>query len=192
MASHSPEILRDRGRSLEEEFFRRQDAHLLARRQELQAAAATREALARASGISEPTVLDKLTALGIKAETVAALSFVPLLEVAWADGTLDSKERAAVLARAHEAGLAPGSFAHGLLEAWLDHRPDPALVGAWTHFVRGLRAQLSPAETAAMKSVLLDRARTVATASGGLFSKISSAEAAVLDRLEGAFSPTGG
>jgi len=52
MASHSPEILRDRGRSLEEEFFRRQDAHLLARRHELQAAAATREALARACSTS--------------------------------------------------------------------------------------------------------------------------------------------
>jgi hypothetical protein len=97
-----------------------------------------------------------------------------------------------VLARAHEAGLAPGSFAHGLLEAWLDQRPDPALVVAWTRFVQGLRAQLSTAETTAMSSALLDRARTVATASGGLFSKISSAEAAVLDRLERAFSTTGG
>jgi hypothetical protein len=42
-----------------------------------------------------------------------------------------------------------------------------------------------------MKSALLDRARTVATASGGLFSKISSAEARVLDKLERAFSATG-
>jgi hypothetical protein len=192
MAPDSPEILRDRGRSLEEEFFRREDQRLLERRKELQAAASTREALAKASGITQPDVLDKLLALGIKAETVAALSFVPLLEVAWADGTIDPKERAAVLARAHEAGLAPGSFAHGLLEAWLDRRPDPALVAAWTHFVQGMRAQLSPAEAAAMKSALLDRARTVATASGGLFSKISSAEAAVLDTLERAFSTTGG
>jgi hypothetical protein len=192
MAPDSPEILRDRGRSLEEEFFRREDQRLLERRKELQAAAATREALAKASGITQPDVLDKLLALGIKAETMAALSFVPLLEVAWADGTIDPKERAAVLARAHEAGLAPASFAHGLLEAWLDRRPDPALVAAWTHFVQGMRAQLSPAEAAAMKSALLDRARTVATASGGLFSKISSAEAAVLDTLERAFSTTGG
>lgn len=191
MAPDSPEILRDRGRSLEEEFFRREDQRLLERRKELQAAAATREALAKASGITQPEVLDKLLALGMKAETVAALSFVPLLEVAWADGSIDPKERAAVLARAQEAGLAPGSFAHGLLEAWLDRRPDPALVTAWTQFVQGMRAQLSPGETIAMKSALLDRARTVATASGGLFSKISSAEAKVLDKLERAFSATG-
>src|SRR5580765_202436 len=96
MAPHSPEILRDRGRSLEEEFFRREDQRLLERRRELQAAAGTREALAKASGINQPEVLDKLLALGIKAETVAALSFVPLLEVAWADGSIDPKERAAV------------------------------------------------------------------------------------------------
>jgi hypothetical protein len=192
MAPHSPEILRDRERALEDEFFRREDQRLIEGRKELQAAAATREALAKASGITQPEVLDTLLAQGLKAETVAALSFVPLLEVAWADGRLDAKERSAVLARAHEAGIESGSFAHGLLEAWLDHRPDRGMLTAWTQFVHGLRARMSPAETTAMKTALLERARTVATASGGLFSKISSAEAAVLDRLEHAFTGPGG
>jgi hypothetical protein len=189
MASDSPEILRDRGRSLEEEFFRREDQRLIARRKELEAAQLTRESLAKASGLTSTAVLDKLIALGVRAETVAALSFVPLVEVAWADGKLDGRERATVLDRAREAGVATGSVAHGLLEAWLERRPDPALLTAWKEFVQGMRAQLSGAETEAMKSALLDRAKAVATASGGLFgSKVSGAEASMLAELERAFA----
>jgi hypothetical protein len=49
MTPNSPEILRDRGRSLEDEFFRREDKRLMERLKELKAAEATREALAKAS-----------------------------------------------------------------------------------------------------------------------------------------------
>ena len=75
MASVSPEVLRDRGRSLEDEFFRREDKRLLARLNELKAAELDREALAGASGITSPGILDTLLRLGIKAETVTALSY---------------------------------------------------------------------------------------------------------------------
>jgi hypothetical protein len=189
MASDSPEILRDRGRSLEEAFFRREDQRLINQRKELKATEMTREALAGASGLTGTAVLDTLIALGIRAETVAALSFVPIVEVAWADGTLDAKERRVVIERARDAGIASGSAAQGLLEAWLDRRPDPALLTAWTDFIHGLCGRLSGDEVAGMKSALLERARTVAGASGGMFSsKISSAEAGVLAQLERAFS----
>jgi hypothetical protein len=191
MAPDSREFLRDHGRSLEDEFFRREDQRLLARLNELKAVETNREALAKASGISEPEVLDKMLALGIKAETLAAVSLVPLVEVAWADGSLDAKERRAVLDRAREAGLAPGSTGQALLEAWLERRPDPKLLDAWTQMVRGLRDQLGPDETARLKGALLDQARAVASASGGVLgigSKVSGAEAAMLAKLEAAFA----
>ena len=192
MAPDSPEILRDRGRSLEDEFFRREDKRLLAKLSELKAAEMNREALARATGITTPEVLDKLLGLGVRAETVAALSIVPLVEVAWADGSLDPKERRAVLDRARDSGVAPGSTAQTLLEAWLDRRPDPKLLDAWTHMVRGIRDQLGPDEAARLEAGLLGQARAVASASGGVLgmgAKVSGAEAAMLARLESAFSP---
>ncbi|HEU4368414.1 MAG TPA: hypothetical protein VFV05_09335 [Methylomirabilota bacterium] len=192
MSARQPEILRDRGRSLEDEFFRREDQRLLARLNELKAAETTREALAKAAGITKPAVLDALVKAGIRAETVAALSIVPLVEVAWADGTLDPNERRAVLDRAGDSGIARGSVEHGLLEAWLDRRPDPRLLDAWTHLVRGLCDQLGPEEAARLKAGLLERARAVAKASGGVFglgSKVSSKEAAMLALLEAAFAP---
>jgi hypothetical protein len=191
MTPNQPEILRDRGRSLEDEFFRREDKRLIEQLTALRAAEATREALSKASGITKPAVLDKLIELGIRAETVAALSIVPLVEVAWADGALDAKERRAVLDR---AGVAAGSVARGLLEAWLDRRPDPKLLTAWTHLVQGMCEQLGPDEAARLKTGLLERARAVAAASGGVLgmgSKVSSAEAAMLAQLEAAFAPAG-
>ena len=104
MASQDPDILRERGKSLEDEFFRREDKRLLTRLQELRAAEVNREALAKASGITKPEVLDRLLRLGIQAQTLAALSIVPLVEVAWADGALDAKERRTVLEHAVAAG----------------------------------------------------------------------------------------
>lgn len=187
MTPNSPEILRDRGRSLEDEFFRREDQRLMKRLSELRATEATREALGKASGITKPAILEKLMELGIRAETVAALSIVPLIEVAWADGALDAKERRAVVER---AGVARDSTAGALLEAWLDRRPDPTLLIAWTHLVQAMSEQLDPDGVARLKTGLLERARAVAAATGGLFgvgSKISAPEAAMLAKLEAAF-----
>ena len=183
----NPEVLRDRGRSLEDEFFRREDQRLMNRLSELKAAETTREALAKASGISKPAVLDKLMELGIRAETVAALSIVPLVEAAWADGTLDAKERRAVV---ESAGVDRDSTAGALLEAWLDRRPDPKLLIAWTHLVEAMSEQVGPEEAARLKTGLMDRARAVAAAAGGLFgvgSKVSASENAMLAKLEAAF-----
>jgi len=190
MAPQNPEILRDRGKSLEDEFFRREDQRLIQKLEQIRAAQTNRDALAKAAGIRNLDVVEKLLQLGVKAETVAALALVPLVEVAWADGELDRRERGAILDRARESGLAAGSAEHALLEAWLDRRPDPKLLTAWTHLVRGVSEQLGREESARLKANLLDRARAVATASGGVLgmgSKVSRAEAAILLQLEGAF-----
>jgi hypothetical protein len=189
-----PEILRERGRSLEEEFFRREDARLKERLREAAQRESAREALVRASGIENPTVIEKLIALDVRPETVTALSLVPLVEVAWADGTLDAGERAAILARVDGAQFPPDSPARTLLEAWLTRKPDGKLLDAWAQLVVGLGERMSREDAAALKASLLDRARAVAGASGGflgLGSKISNAEAEVIRRLERAF-PAGG
>ena len=185
-----PEILRDRGKSLEDAFFRREDQKLLARLQELRKAELNREELAKATGISKPEVLDRLLGLGIQTETLAALSIVPLVEVAWADGQLDAKERHAVLEHAGDAGIAKGSAAYGLLEAWLQHRPSQQLLDAWRDLVRAIREQIGAEEAERLKAEIVERARRVVRASGGVLglgSKVSSAEAAMLASLERPF-----
>jgi hypothetical protein len=193
MAPNESEALRERGKALEDEFFRREDKRLIARLQELKAAEANRDALARASGITKPEVLDPLLALGIRAETLAALSLVPLVEVAWADGTLDAAERRAVLEHAQAAGITSGSTAAALLDAWLERRPERALEDAWARLAQAIGEQAGPETAAHLKQEIVQRARAVARASGGVLglgSKVSKAEAAALQRLEAAFTRT--
>src|SRR4029450_10355631 len=90
------ELLADRRKALEEEFFRkeneRQRAALQARKKRDESKAALRE-----TGIGDDALIDRLLDLGVAAEAVVALELAPLVAVAWADGTLDDRERAAVL-----------------------------------------------------------------------------------------------
>ena len=135
-------------------------------------------------------VLDRLLKLGIQAQTFAALCIVPLIEVAWADGALDAKERRAVLEHAGAAGITSGSPAYGLLEAWLEHRPSQQLLDAWRDLVRAIREQIGAEEAGRLKAEIVERARVVARASGGVLglgSKVSRAEAAMLASLERPF-----
>ena len=188
--AQDPEVLRDRGRSLEDEFFRREDARLKAKLRETADREGARQALAQASGIKSPEIVDRLLALDVRPETVTALSLVPLVEVAWADGSLDDNERRLILERAGAGGVTAGSTAHTLLEEWLTRKPDAKLLTAWTHLVQGLCQQLSRDEAAALKKDLLERARSVAGSTGGFLgmgSKVSAAEAEMIKRLDSAF-----
>ncbi len=183
------QILGDRVRNLEDEFFRREDERLMERLRELKQKETSREALAKASGITNQAILDTLLNLGIRPEVVGALSVVPLVEVAWADGTLDAKEKQVILDRAEKSGSTPGSVEHDLLRSWLEHKPEPKLLTAWRHMVQGICEQLSAEQVAALRSGLVERARGIAKASGGFLGagSISTAEEDMIRQLESAF-----
>ena len=179
-----------RSSELEEKFFRQKDQELIRAMREKTATMERKKALAEASGIQHEELLDQLDQLEISAETVAALSLVPLVAVAWADGKLDDKERAAVLAAAEQTGLKDDHPAYGLLDSWLKQKPDRKLAGVWYDYISALCDNLSPEAKDELCKELLGRTRTVAEATGGLLglgSKISQSEQAVLDKLARAF-----
>ena len=184
------EVLGNRGRALEEAFFAHHERKLLETARAAAQEHATREALAAASGIHDPAVLDTIADLGISVETVAALGLVPLVEVAWADRTIHDEEHAAVLKAAEESGIEPGSPARALLDEWLESRPPATLLAAWKDYVESLDAALDPGERETLRDELMERARHVAEAAGGFLGvkKISAAEKAMLEELERAFS----
>jgi hypothetical protein len=188
-SEHGKQILGDRVRTLEDEFFRREDERLTQRLRELKHRETSREALATASGISKQAILDALLNLGIRPEVIGALSVVPLVEVAWADGTLDAREKRAILDRAEKSGIAPGAIDHDLLRSWLDHKPEPKLLTAWTHLIQGMCEQLTDEQVTALRTGLVERARAIAKASGGLLGvgSVSTAEEDMIRRLESAF-----
>jgi hypothetical protein len=185
------EFLGDRRKALEEAFFAKQNAQLRRQLQEDEKARVQKEALRAASGITDDGVLERLMTLGIDSGTVAALALIPLVEVAWADGKMEAKERSAILSGAQGAGLSPGSTSYQLLESWLGNRPDATLLQVWKDYVGALAASLDAGAKQALQQDLLGRARAVAEAAGGflgLGDKISPAERSMLAELEQAFS----
>lgn len=187
----SKEFLGDRERALEEAFFAQQDEALLRRLREADAAKSKKGALSAASGITDDAVLDKLVGLGVDGATVAAMSLAPLVLVAWADGSMEAKEREAALKAAAEAGLEKQGPGHQLLDNWLATKPPPQLLSAWADYIRAVSSTLGEDAKRKLKTDLLGRARKVAEASGGFLGlgmNTSPAEKEMLARLEKAFA----
>jgi len=174
-------------RNLEEEFFARESAALLEKLREQGRQKERRAALREVAPNADEALLDHLIALDIEPGTVLALTLVPLAVVAWADGAIDARERAAVLKAAEERGVTPGTPARQLLERWLEHRPGPRLIDTWKQYARGLWGTFDDAQRQAVRERTIEMARGIAEQTGGflgLGSKVSPAERAVLEDLE--------
>ena len=187
----SNESFDDRRRALEEAFFAKQDAVLRQRLSEPAEIRAKKESFSAVSGITDPAVLEALVKLDISAETLAAITLVPLVAVAWADGSVDAKERAAILRAAAETGLKPGTSGHTMLEKWLETAPAAGLTDSWKAYIAAITADLDHAARRALQGPIIDRARTVALAAGGFLGigmRISDAEEKVLTDLAKAFN----
>jgi hypothetical protein len=189
--SDTVSTLQKRRASLEEAFYLEEDRKLIEKYRELQKMEENKRNLAQVSGIHNEAVLKKLVELDVRAETLASLATVPLVEVAWADGEVDEKEKQAVLRAAGKIGHKKGIVDHVLLDQWLTRKPKVELLVAWENFVKGLCEVMPETELTALRDELLAHAREVASASGGflgLTSKVSDEEEKMLQRLSAAFA----
>jgi hypothetical protein len=191
LAPVNDDLLNERRQNLEEEFFRKQNEQQVAQLRAKNAREELRLAMKAATGLDSDYALDRLIALGIGPETIAAIGLVPLVAVAWANGKVEPAERDAILKATREAGVQAGSPGEQFLENWLREKPGDHLVEAWVEYMRGLVERLSPPERDKLRADVVGRARAVAEAAGGflgLGSRISSEEAAVLAALERPFA----
>lgn len=149
------------------------------------------EQLFEASGIENKDVIRQLIDIRIDPETLAALSLVPLVEVAWADHRMDDKEKKAILAAAEKHGILAGTPGRDLLESWIAERPGSDLLAAWKNYAGALAGTLNVEIRLALKESILGHARAVAEETGGILglgNKISAVEQKKLDELEEVFS----
>lgn len=180
-----------RRQAFEEEFFNKENQKLKDKLRAELNKQHTREELVELTGVQDPRVLDALVALNVDKGTFAAFALLPLLEVAWADGAVDDKERAALLAAAADQGITPGSVAHTMLQEILVRPPRADALKAWYAWVETMSRKLSTAERREVRESLVKRARAIAETSGGflgLGNKISANEQRVLDSIAKAFS----
>lgn len=181
--------LRKYGKALEDSFFEQENQKLLAKLREEAAREKKRIALQEALKIDDDKLLDHLVGLDLSPETIVALTLVPLVEVAWADGEIQDSERASILRAAAERGISEGSINHQLLGNWLQRQPKPTLLEVWRHYVKALLAELDQDDRRLMREGTIGSARKVAEAAGGFLGigAISTAEKAVLADLASTF-----
>lgn len=184
--------MRARAKALEDSFFERENQELLRKLKEQAVREDRKRTLREALNISDERVLDALVDLDLDTESIVAFGLVPLVEVAWADGSIHDKEREAILRAAEERGMTSGSTTFRLLQNWLLHQPDPRLLEVWRHYTRELVSSLDPESGAVLKEKVLANARAVAEAAGGFLGlgSISAIEKAVLEDLEATFDGT--
>ena len=186
----SREIIKERERAFEYEFCQKVDQEFPQPRGEKLHVNERLQALADATGIVDQSVLLELDEIGINSNFVGALSLYPLVYVAWADGRIGKRERAAVLQAVETQGHSRGSASYHLLEHWLENPPSQNLFTAWKDYVTAiLDTMSSPGAKLTLEDSLMKLVRRVAEASGGILGvhTISDVEEAAMAELERVF-----
>ncbi len=176
----------DLKRAKEEEYFHKKEQDLIEgirRRNEL---ANKRGELASVTGIGDENILTALSELGYDRETVRLLYLVPLVQVAWASGSVSPSEREIVLDAASMMTIGSDSKVHRQLTEWLETRPDQEFFDRTLRVIREIMETLPPEKRKSGAHGLVTFCKRVAEASGGILgfgNKISNAESAVIERI---------
>ena len=172
---------------LEDAFFSGENAALLGELRRKTDEGERRKMLREVVKIRDEAFLNRLVALGLGPGTALAVSLIPLIFVAWADGKLEDREREVILTAARERGVTGDRIASELLKNGLSRPPDSRLLSLWKAYVGRLWGCFTADERWQMRSNALRSAREVAEAAGGILgltSKISAEERRVLEDLE--------
>jgi len=184
------DMLKDRERAFEAEWANKQNAELIEKLRRKDKLEVIGEALAKKLQTDDPALLQRVIGLGVTLETGPAFLLAPLVQVAWAEGTVTDKEREAVLSLAAQRGLETGTPAHAQLVAWLSTRPADELFDAAVDVIKAGISVLPPAERLERVDLLARACRQVAEASGdlwkrlGLSSGVSAEEFSFLDQIK--------
>jgi hypothetical protein len=176
-------MIHERGRSLEDDYFRKKDRELIEKIQRATEGERARADVGRAAGLTDPALAQELLELGFAADTVALLPLVPILQMAWAEGGVSEAEYDLIVRFARSRGISEGSAADRQLTAWLTERPGEAV---FARAGRLIRAMLDSGSDASLNADdLVSYAEKIAAASGGVFGigRISAEERKLLSGL---------
>jgi tellurite resistance protein len=121
---------------------------------------------------------ERIAALGFTGDKLKVFDLLPLIHVAWADGSVSRKERSAILDVLGGRGILPGSDAFRTVESLLEERPSDA-------FLNQSLAILKEAVGGARAANIVDLCVQVAGASGGFLNMgtISEEERASIESI---------
>ncbi|MFN0084782.1 MAG: hypothetical protein ACKVX9_05295 [Blastocatellia bacterium] len=166
--------------------FQQKEQELMEQIHRRMALRAEREELAAVTGVSDEEILATLQEMGYTRKTVRLLYLVPLVQVAWASGSVTEHEREMVLEAADLCGALEDSQIHHQMLSWLEERPEQAFFDRTLRVISDILATLPPEKREAGRSSLVTFCANVAAASGGILgfgSKVSAAEQEVIERI---------
>jgi hypothetical protein len=180
-------------RRREDEFFYKRDQELiLAARRHAESEAQFRE-LSAVTGISDQQILQDLQRFDYNPQTALLLELMPLVQVAWSDGSINELERERIFTIARLEGIETGDSRWDRLAQSLETRPSDEFFQAT---LRGLRASLEgmPVEDRRRRDrKLIMRCTSVGSVSGGFLGfgpRISNAEQAAINEIVAALRPS--
>jgi hypothetical protein len=185
------DIFKERERGMEAAYFRQQDAKLIERLHQEAKLEEIAIALAEKLQVDNPDLLLRVMELGVTVDSAPAFFLAPLVQVAWAEGTVTEPERDTVLRLARARGVEASSPAYAQLLKWLRERPVDALFDTAVEVIKyGFSVLPSEEQEERIKRVV-QACHEVAAASGrsglakllGLGSGVSSDEASILDTI---------
>jgi hypothetical protein len=161
------DILREKERGEEAQYFRRKDQELIQKLREKAHVDELSRRLAEKLQVEDPALLNTIIAQGVTQETGPAFLLAPLIQIAWAEGKVTPEERAEILKIARQRGIEDGSPAHAQLLEWLAKRPTDELFEVSEMSIKVGISVLPPTERDARIKEVVSQCRRVAAASGG-------------------------
>jgi tellurite resistance protein len=183
-------IFGDREKAMEETYFRQEDAKLLDKLRQNAKLDEIATALRDQLHVQNPDLLLRVRNLGITVDKAPALFLAPLLQVAWADGSVSKDERETVLRLARERDVDPDSPAYAQIVEWLKVRPSDEIFDTAVQVLKAGFSVLPPAEQEERLQRVVEACNEVAMTSGGglaqllrLGNSVSSMESSMLDKI---------
>jgi hypothetical protein len=175
----------DKPTKTEDEYFHRRDRELLEQKRRAEAEVTARQALSSALGITDEDLVRRLQAQGITSELTVLLPWLPAIQVGWLK-SLTAAERDWLLGHIRDNQEPPlDSAASARLAEWLEKSPSDQLYKAALEALKLQLSTLGPDARALLRDKVLNAARGVSGASGGILGlgSISAEENAALEAL---------
>lgn len=174
-----------RGRSLEDEYFRKKDLELIEKIRQAAAIDQARKDLGRKAGLDAPELLQELHDLGFTPDTVSLLPLVPIVQMAWAEGGITTAERELILRLARSRSVEVGSAADRQLTEWITNPPAEAVFSGARRLIRAMLDSGSAETSDLNANDLVKFCEEIASASGGILGirRISAEERALLSSI---------
>ena len=174
----------------EDAYFRQEEARLRDQLRQKMKTAASGADPAPGQTLTDEQLRSRLEELGVDEDQASVLHLVPLVEVAWADGQVQLRERQAIFEAAAQHGATPGTPAAAYLAALLETKPD-------ADYLRQIHSLLTTllAKRGLQADSLTAMSTNVAKAAGGFFglsNAVDDRERQVIQQLSQSLGSKGG